>query len=181
LFVANSAETFDKPLLFVDIDGVISLFGFAADRRPAGTWLNVDGVLHLISATASEHLLRLARTFELVWCSGWEDKADEHLVHALRLPARPAFLTFSAAPSAAHWKLATVIEHAGTRPVAWIDDAFDDACRAWAAARAQPTLLVPTDAAVGLTAEHVEALEEWAARGLARFRPTMPPETDLPE
>jgi hypothetical protein len=170
----KSAETFDKPLLFVDIDGVISLFGFPADRRPAGTWLNVDGVLHLISATASEHLLRLGRTFELVWCSGWEDKADEHLVHALHLPARLRFLTFSRAPSTAHWKLDTVARHAGERPAAWIDDAFDDECRAWAARRAAPTLLVATDPAVGLTADHVELLEQWASRGLAGFRGPMP-------
>ena len=170
--MSNSAEMYDKPLLFVDIDGVISLFGVPMDRHPAGSWLNVDGVLHLISATASEHLLRLARTFDLVWCSGWEDKADEHLVHALHLPARPPFLTFSGAPSTAHWKLDTVAAHAGERPAAWIDDAFDDECRAWAAGRTAPTLLVATDPAVGLAAAHVELMEEWAAR--VGFRAAMP-------
>jgi HAD domain in Swiss Army Knife RNA repair proteins len=172
--MTNSAKTFDKPVLFVDIDGVISLFGFPSDRRPPGTWLNVDGVLHLISATASEHLLRLARTFDLVWCSGWEDKADEHLVHALHLPARPPFLTFSRPSSTAHWKLGGVGAHAGDRPAAWIDDAFDDECRAWAAARSAPTLLVATDPAVGLTAAHVATLEEWARERLAPFRAAMP-------
>jgi hypothetical protein len=178
--MTNSAETFDKPLLFVDIDGVISLFGFPPDRRPPGTWLNVDGVLHLISATATEHLLRLARTFELVWCSGWEEKADEHLVHALRLPDRLPFLTFSGAPSTAHWKLDSLVAHAGERPAAWLDDAFDDDCRAWAAARAAPTLLIRTDPAVGLTAAHVETLERWAQRRLAPFRAAMPA-SDEPE
>ena len=176
--MSNSADTFDNPLLFVDIDGVISLFGFPSDRRPAGTWLNVDGVVHLISATASENLLRLARTFDLVWCSGWEDKADEHLVHALRLPARLPFLTFSRAPSTAHWKLDSVVVHAGARPAAWIDDTFDAECRAWAAARSAPTLLVATDPAVGLTAAHVETLEEWARRRLAPLRTAMPASDD---
>jgi HAD domain in Swiss Army Knife RNA repair proteins len=171
--MTNYAETFDRPLLFVDIDGVISLFGFPADRCPPGSWLNVDGVLHLISATASEHLQRLARTFELVWCSGWEEKADEHLVHALHLPVRLPFLTFSSAPSTAHWKLDSVIAHARERPAAWIDDAFDDDCRDWAAARRAPTLLVTTDPAVGLTVAHVELLEEWAGAGLAGFRAAM--------
>ena len=169
----------ERPVLLVDVDGVISLFGFPSDRRPPGTWLNVDGVLHLISATASEHLLRLGRTFELVWCSGWEDKADEHLVHALRLPAPPPFLTFSGAPSTAHWKLDGVIAHAGERPAAWVDDAFDDECRAWAAGRAAPTLLVATDPAVGLTAAHVELMEEWAAR--VGFRAAMPGRGDETE
>jgi hypothetical protein len=174
----NFPQTCDKPVLFVDIDGVISLFGFPADMRPAGTWLNVDGVLHLISATAPEHLLRLARTFELVWCSGWEEKADEYLVHVLDLPVRPPFLTFSASPGGAHWKLDGVTRYAGGRPAAWIDDAFDGACRAWAAARPAPTLLVGTDPAVGLTAAHVGALEEWAGRRLARLQAPMPSSDD---
>jgi hypothetical protein len=154
--------TYDKPLLFVDIDGVISLFGFEPAGRPAGTWLNVDGVPHLISATASGHLLALAPLFDLVWCSGWEEKADEHLLPALGLPVRPPFLTFSATPGTAHWKLDAVDRHAGGRPAAWIDDAFDDSCHAWAAARSAPTLLVNTDPATGLRADHVAALEDWA-------------------
>jgi len=59
-----------KPLLFMDIDGVLSLFGFASDSRPEGVWLNVDGIVHLISATAAEHLQRLNAAYEIVWCSG---------------------------------------------------------------------------------------------------------------
>jgi HAD domain in Swiss Army Knife RNA repair proteins len=152
----------EKPLLFVDIDGVLSLFGFQSDTRPGGQWLNVDGILHLISATASEHLHRLAASFELVWCSGWEEKANEHLVGALRLPAALPFLTFDADGAAPHWKLAAVEAHAGARPLAWVDDAHDDACRAWASARPAPTMLVRTDPATGLTGAHVEALELWA-------------------
>jgi len=78
-----------KPLLLVDIDGVLSLFGFPSSDRPAGSWISVDGILHLISATASEHLHRLAQRFELVWCSGWEEKANEFLLAPLSLPSPP--------------------------------------------------------------------------------------------
>jgi hypothetical protein len=159
----TGAQKIDKPLLFVDIDGVISLFGFPRDRCPAGDWLDVDGVPHLISATASKHLLRLGESFDLVWCSGWEDKADEHLPRLLALPVRPPFLTFPVAPGSAHWKLASIEHHAARRPLAWVDDAFDESCHAWAAARPAPTLLVATDAAVGLDAAQVDELERWAA------------------
>lgn len=158
----RSGEGFDKPLLFVDIDGVISLFGFPPGEPPAGIWTSVDGVLHLISAAASGHLLALGRAFDLVWCSGWEDKADEHLVPALSLPVRPPFLTFYPRSANVHWKLGAVERHAGERPLAWIDDAFDDSCHAWAAARRAPTLLVATDPAVGLADEHVARLAAWA-------------------
>jgi Swiss Army Knife RNA repair-like protein len=159
-------QTCDKPLLFVDIDGVLSIFGFASENHPAGTWLNVDGIVHLISATGSQHLHRLAATYHLVWCSGWEEKANEHLVQALGLPGPLPFLTFAAHADAPHWKLGAIEAHAGERALAWIDDAHDDACRAWAAARPAPTLLVTTEPPVGLTGAQVDALERWG-RGLS--------------
>ena len=152
-----------KPLLFLDIDGVLSLFGFQSDRRPEGVWLNVDGIVHLISGTASEHLHRLATSFELVWCSGWEEKANEHLLTALVLPGPLPFLTFSESTDARHWKLPSIDAYARDRPLAWVDDAHDEACRAWAAARTAPTLLVSTDPPTGLTEAHVDELQRWAA------------------
>ena len=151
-----------KPLLFVDIDGVLSLFGFSSDTRPDGRWLNVDGILHLISATASEHLHRLAASFDLVWCSGWEEKANDHLLGALSLPASLPFLTFEGGGGAPHWKLQAIEAHAGDLPLAWVDDAHGDAGRAWATARRAPTLLVATDPPTGLTEAHVDELERWA-------------------
>src|SRR5262245_43393571 len=151
-----------KPLLLVDIDGVVSLFGFAPEARPAGTWINVDGVVHLISATASEHLHRLARRFELVWCSGWEEKANDYLVAALSLPSPLPFLTLSADDPERHWKLPAIDAYAERRPLAWIDDDHREAGRAWARARQAPTLLIPTDPPLGLTDADVAALERWA-------------------
>ncbi len=156
----------DKPLLFVDIDGVISLWGFDSDDRPAGGFHNVDGIIHFLSSGAGIHLLALAQAFDLVWCSGWEEKADEHLPHALALPAGLPFLSFPRNPGRghAHWKLAAIDGYAGARrPLAWIDDAHDDACRTWAAARGAPTLLVTTTPAVGLSTVHADELRAWAA------------------
>jgi hypothetical protein len=154
------------PLLLVDVDGVISLFGFDPSSPPAGQFLLVDGIPHLISAAAGDHLRRLAGAFELAWCTGWEEKADEHLRHALQLPESCPHLTFDgAAPFAhAHWKLAAIEQFAGpSRPLAWIDDAHDQACGDWAAARPGPTLLVTTESAVGITEGQVEQLLRWAS------------------
>src|SRR3712207_3767451 len=107
----------DRPLLFVDIDGVLSLFGFAPHAVPEGTWTQVDGIAHLLSATAAEHPQRLASRFELVWCSGWEEKANEHLPHLLGLGPFP-HLTFPIREGSEHWKLAAVQAYAGVRPLA---------------------------------------------------------------
>jgi len=43
----------DKPLLFVDIDGVISLWAFDSNARPAGAFQNMDGVIPFLSSDAA--------------------------------------------------------------------------------------------------------------------------------
>jgi hypothetical protein len=169
-----------KPLLMVDIDGVISLFGFPPEDRPEGSFHSIDGIFHFLSSTAAAHLLALSSTFDLVWCSGWEEKANEYLPHLLGLPAALPFLTFARAPGKAnaHWKLEAIDAYAGPRLLAWIDDAFNEACHEWAAARATPTLLVQTDPAIGLTSREAEQLSTWAtersAAGVAFDRPAAP-------
>lgn len=129
-----------QPLLLVDIDGVISLFGFDPARPPDGTFRLVGGIPHFLSRTAGLLLVTLSEVFELVWCSGWEEKADEYLPHALGLPGGLPHLTFSSGHRAdRHWKLPAVEAHVGPdRPVAWVDDDFDDSCQAWCAARPGP-------------------------------------------
>jgi hypothetical protein len=160
----------DKPLLLIDIDGVISLFGGPAFGRPPapadpdGSFHSIDGMPHFLSATAAAHLLDLAPQFELVWCSGWEERADEHLPHLLGLPAGLPFLRFERAVGRAnaHWKLDAIDAYAGDRPLAWIDDALGPACHEWAQARRAPTLLVETQPERGLTSRERELLAAWA-------------------
>jgi hypothetical protein len=155
-----------RPILFVDVDGVISLFGFSPDLHALPGPLHwIDGVAHCIPESVGERLSRLADDFELVWATGWEERANEHLPFLLGLPFQELpSLHFDgrAVFGSAHWKLDAIDEYAGTRPAAWIDDNIDDICRKWAAGRAAPTLIVQTLPAVGLTDEHVDELLDWA-------------------
>lgn len=156
-----------KPLLLVDIDGVLSLFGFPPHAPPEGSLHFVDGIPHLLSSTAASHLLALVSLFELVWCSGWEERADEHLPHLLGLPRGLPHLSFARGEGVGksiggHWKLTAIDAYAGARSLAWIDDCLDDACRAWAASREAPTLLVQTSAEQGLTEREAAQLRTWA-------------------
>jgi hypothetical protein len=152
----------DRPLLAVDIDGVISLFGF--EERPPQTQVQlVDGIPHCISLPTGDRLLRLSESFELVWASGWEDKANFYLPQILGLPELPhVSFEIAARSGGAHWKLAGLEEVAGARAIAWIDDNFDASCYEWAERRPAPTLLVPTEPHLGLEEGHVEALNAWA-------------------
>jgi hypothetical protein len=120
-------------------------------------------VPHCISLVCGDRLLRLSETFELVWASGWEDKANFYLPQLLGLPELP-HISFDVSPSSggAHWKLAALEAFAGERPIAWIDDNFDDSCYEWAERRSAPTLLVPTEPQLGLEEGHVDALTAWA-------------------
>lgn len=149
----------------VDIDGVISLFGFPPHRPPEGAFHSIDGIVHFLSADAGRHLLALDDDFELVWCSGWEEKANEYLPHLLGLPREYPFLTFARSPgrTRAHWKLEAIDAFAGARPLAWVDDAFNPACERWARTRGASTLLAATDPAEGMTTATVDELRRWSA------------------
>jgi len=163
----------ERPILMVDIDGVISLFGASigghGEEGPSpGSFHSIEGIPHYLSATAAAHLLALASLFEIVWASGWEEKADEHLPRLLGLPAGLHHLRFPRAVGRAnaHWKLEAIDAYAGARALAWVDDALNEACHEWASARTAPTLLVQTEPQLGLTAHEAEQLSAWA-RGLA--------------
>jgi hypothetical protein len=81
----------------------------------------------------------------------------------LGIPELP-FLSFDGAArfGSAHWKLGPLDEYGKGRPLAWIDDNFDESCYEWAREREEPTLLVPTEAHLGLEEVQVEALTAWA-------------------
>ena len=155
-------------MLAVDVDGVISLFGFDGPLdRAAGRFHLIDGIAHCISDVAGAELAKLAETYELIWATGWEERANEHLPLLLGLPSELPCLRFDgrARFGTAHWKLEALEEYAGSRPLAWLDDSLDESCYEWAARREAPTLLVPTESDVGLTPAHTEALLTWAHGG----------------
>jgi hypothetical protein len=165
------ADQTAPPILFVDVDGVLSLFGFAPEIAELPGPLHwIDGVAHCIPEAVGPRLIRLAEHFELVWATGWEERANDHLPYLLKLPFR-ALPTLSfggrAVFGSAHWKLDAIERYARGRAAAWIDDNVDEECRAWAEARPWPTLIVQTQAPEGLTDAHVSELVAWA-EGLRR-------------
>jgi hypothetical protein len=164
----------------VDVDGVISLFAgpeafrTGADREALeGSFHSIEGIPHFLSATAAAHLLALAPLYDLVWCTGWEERADEHLPHLLGVPAGLPHLRLdrranarrppdAGRTTAGHWKLDAIDRFADGRALAWVDDALDEECERWAASRSAPTLLVATEPRRGLTAPEAERLRSWA-------------------
>lgn len=170
----------EPPILAVDVDGVISLFGFETPPPAASaSWHLIDGTPHCISIAAGERLRRLATSFDLVWATGWQDRANDRLPEVIGVGPLPV-IEFDLVPApgggaspgstAGHWKLEAIDGFAGRRAIAWIDDSLDRDCFEWARAREEggmPTLLAPTEPELGIEEAHVAALEAWAA-GLRR-------------
>jgi hypothetical protein len=160
----------ERPLLAVDVDGVISLFGF--DEPPGlhvATFEMIDGMVHCISLAAGERLRRLAEPYDLFWATGWEERANDVLPSLLGIPELPVVSFDGAARfGTAHWKIGPIEAHARGRALAWIDDSLDESCFEWARRRqdgGEPTLLVPTESDRGLEEAQAEALISWAAEG----------------
>jgi hypothetical protein len=151
----------EKPVLAVDVDGVVSLFDFDEPPEEAGFEL-VDGVVHCISFASGALLRELIPHFDLIWASGWEDRTIR-LTELLDLPTLP-YLTFggTARFGSADWKIGPLQEYAAGRPLAWIDDSFDPSCDAWARSRKEPTLLIRSEPHLGLQSPQVGALVGWA-------------------
>ena len=55
------------------------------DEAP-GRFKLIDGMAHCIPHGAGERLRRLADHYELVWATGWEERANDHLPGMLGLP-----------------------------------------------------------------------------------------------
>ena len=161
-----------KPTLYVDVDGVLSLFsrpGQPAPIRPDTHFMTVEGIAHLIAMENCGRLLALKDSFELVWATGWEEKANANLLDVIGLEAPLETLSFDRHKydHQAHWKLGALEAHAGDRPLAWIDDAHDDICHDWGRKRRHPTLLVDTEPHIGLSDREFRLLTEWASASRA--------------
>ena len=102
----------------LDVDGVISLFGFEGPISGApGRFHLINGMAHCIPDGIGGMLERLASSYEIVWATGWEDRANERLPDILGLPGQLPFLTFDgrARFGTAHWKIDALDRYAGER------------------------------------------------------------------
>ncbi|MDT0405068.1 MULTISPECIES: hypothetical protein [Streptomyces] len=179
-----------RPLLFLDVDGPLNPYAAKPERRPDGyTTLRVpvereDGDLSsrrrpLRVWLDPEHgriLLRLG--FDLCWATTWMGDANRWIAPVLGLPALP-FVDFGDVllrerPDGVHWKTGPVVEYAGGRPFAWVDDELSELDRAYVSAHHRaPGLLHHVDPRVGLRVDDFRALA-----GFGRS-PGAPPATGL--
>jgi hypothetical protein len=153
-----------KPLLFLDVDGVIALR--AAPRSlPAGGWEPLGSTNTYIATHAGASIRTLTEHFDVVWASDWEEMANPFFRKRLGLSEDLPALTFNEAtddPRSSDWKIARIEEMAGDRPLAWVDGTEHGAYRRWARQRKAPTLVVVPEPSTGLSDEDVGELLAFA-------------------
>ena len=153
-----------RPLLLIDVDGVVCPYANEL-VDPVGAGLEEATVGHSrvwLSHRVGDHLLLLAESFQLVWCTAWEDHAAEFLGPHLGLPAMPVIRFDEPGEEDGHWKWPAIETFVGDHPFAWIDDELgrDDFARA--DRRPIPTMLVWIEGTHGLADAHVDQLERWS-------------------
>lgn len=154
--------TSPRPLLLLDVDGVLN--PYAAAACPPGyaeheLFPGEEAVR--VCAAHGRWLAELATAFELVWATAWGEEANRLLAPLLRIPELPV-IGFPPVPFRPRDKVPAIAGYAGPRPLAWIDDEFTAEARAWAGGRSAPTLLVGADPAEGLTRSAVDRCLRWA-------------------
>lgn len=159
-----------RPLLALGIDGVVSLW--AAHSATEGLTVRevrrADGKrLRMILEDAHPFALRqLAGRFELAWVTVAGDDANDSITPMFGLPPLHCIRPI-ARPGGGIDRVTPVLRYGAGRALAWVDQAFgvETHAEAWSSGRHDlPTLLLPTDPALGLTRDDLWRLLSFADR-----------------
>lgn len=149
----------DRPLLFLDVDGVLNCM---EGDHPAVEVLEpgeFDMPVFLPDGVP-RRVTELLKTFEPVWATAWRGCAHRAWRKVFDLGASWPYLDW------VDLKLPEIIRHAKGRPFVWIDDDAEWELRelGWDRSMVDGLILQP-DPAVGLADEHVGEAVAWAAEG----------------
>lgn len=150
-----------RPLLFLDVDGVLHLWG---DESEPMSHARLGHHTIRYATALPQRLARLGAAFTLVWATTWGDDANDVLCPLFGIePLAVVRFDVDETGPGEMFKLPAIRRFAGEEPCAWIDDEpFGEDALHWERTRQAPTLLMPTDPAIGLGAHELERLLDFA-------------------
>jgi hypothetical protein len=139
-----------KPLLLLDIDGVLCPFDSASSDHlePVG-----DPFGAVYSPAHTPWLQELEGLFDIAWCTAWEHKANEFIVPLHEMEPKPVVPLEDILPlDDGTYKLPEVKKFVKSQPCAWVDDDFRPDAYDWMRKRDKtiPTALFLTHPGSGL-------------------------------
>jgi len=155
----HAPDDVTKPLLLLDVDGVI--FPFGGGPPPGYERTEIRGYEVTWRPSLRGSVERLTNLFDVVWATTWEHHANEAVSPLLGLGELPV-IEFTSGRAGDTWKLSEVVSYVGDRATAWVDDELYPDAHTWAEGRQVPTLLIRPSSSVGITDEHVGDLEAFA-------------------
>jgi hypothetical protein len=153
----------ERPLLLLEVDGVLFLSPLAASPPPGRVHFLEGGELW-VPDRVTELLRRLETRFDLVWATAEGHFANRDLRRLFGLQGKVPVMELEGRGRvpAADRKIRTVQSHSAERPIAWVADAFSPAAHRWANRRRPSTLLLEVERGAGLSQDHAATLMEWA-------------------
>lgn len=152
-----------KPLLALDVDGPIVIFGEHEADEVMELW--AGEVPSTISRDLPKRLSVLIKAFRIVWYTSWEKSASFVLASLVGLPEGPPWVPLDAErpnPGDSRKFPALKAWQGLGGPLAVVDDEIGYDMVDWAKRRAEPTLLLEIDPRLGLQDQHVQELLEFA-------------------
>lgn len=109
------ALTSDRPLLFLDIDGVLNCQGWSGPDYEE-LKRTIDGLTCVVPPQTSERVRRILQWYDPVWATAWLGKAATWREELGLDDASWPYLSYVGL------KLPEIIRYAGGRKWAWVDD-----------------------------------------------------------
>ena len=151
-----------KPLLLLDVDGVLSPYPECPEGYGEYDFFPDDDEPVRLSQEHGDWLRELDRHFTMVWATGWGEDANRYLGPYFRIPELPV-IPLPQGKYEPSLKVKRIDDYVRNRATAWVDDVVTEEARRWAVDRPYPTLLVEVDHEVGLTRDAVDHLITWAS------------------
>ncbi|MFC4373306.1 HAD domain-containing protein [Nocardia halotolerans] len=182
--VGEVERVMSKPLLYLDVDGVLNPWRAKPEKRPAGyethrltpaAWLaeypspprRVKPLRVWLNPEHGPKLLALGEVFDLWWATTWEHDANTQIGPLIGLPELPVVewrSTKRFGPDGVFWKTAELVEHAAGRPFVWVDDDITVRDRRYVEQHHPAlALLHYVDPAKGLLDDDFDTLQAWGA------------------
>lgn len=185
----TTADRPERPIWLLDVDGVLNAATATPDESAWPVWRTGEAIAAggewpiTWAEPVADAITRIHGTglVDILWLTTWEDAANESLGPLLGLPELPVasrvrpegsgegahgFVGTRAGARRPWWKFDVaerILDPEPLRPLIWTDDdlSWEPDARAWAEQRPSPTLLIAPATDVGLTAEHLAAIEEF--------------------